>query len=289
VPSNNYVELKIKKMRIKKFIMALFITGSVFAQDFSGRATYKTHQKSSFKLDSTTIATNPGIQEQMEAQMRKMFQKTFTLDFTKSESMYKEEQELDAPKGPSANGGVMVMVMGGDGSSDILYKNIKEKRMANKTDLMGKIFLIKDNLVSYDWELTGETKNIGNYTCYKAVFEKEEESVEINMIDGEVKEEKGMKKRTLVAWYTTDVPISNGPNNYGGLPGLILEVNDGDLTIVCSEIILNPKEVKEIKEPTKGKIVTRKKFAEISLEKTKEMMNRYRSRDGKGIEIKIGG
>ena len=49
------------------------------------------------------------------------------------------------------------------------------------------------------------------------------------------------------------------------------------------------EEVKEIKEPTKGKIVTRKKFAEISLEKTKEMMNRYRSRDGKGIEIKIGG
>jgi len=42
--------------------------------------------------------------------------------------------------------------------------------------------------------LTGETKNIGNYTCYKAVFEKEEESIEIKMIDGEVKEEKGMKK-----------------------------------------------------------------------------------------------
>ena len=41
------------------------------------------------------MAANPGIQEQMEAQMRKMFQKTFTLDFTKSESMYEEEQELD--------------------------------------------------------------------------------------------------------------------------------------------------------------------------------------------------
>ena len=247
-------------MRIKNFIMALFITGSVFAQDFSGRATYKTHRKSSFELDSTTMAANPGIQEQMEAQMRKMFQKTFTLDFTKSESMYKEEQELDAPKGPSSNGGVMVMVMGGDGSSDILYKNILEKRMANKTELMGKVFLIKDNLVAYDWELTGETKNIGNYTCYKAVFEKEEESIEINMIDGDVKEEKVLKKRTLVAWYTPDIPISNGPRDYGGLPGLILEVNDGDLTIVCSEIVLNPKEVKEIKEPIKGKIVTRKKF-----------------------------
>jgi GLPGLI family protein len=261
----------------------------MFAQDFSGRATYKTHRKSSFELDSTTIAANPGIQEQMEAQMRKMFQKTFTLDFTKLESMYKEEQELDAPKGPSANSGVMVMVMGGDGSSDILYKNISQNRMAHKTELMGKVFLIKDNLEAYDWKLTGEAKNIGNYSCYKAVYEKEEEDIQIDMIDGEVKEEKVARKRTLVAWYTPDVPVSNGPSNYGGLPGLILEVNDGDQTIVCSEIILNPKEVKEIKEPTKGKVVTRKEFSKISLEKTKEMMNRYRSRDGKGIEIKIGG
>jgi len=275
-------------MRIKNFIMALFISGSVFAQDFSGRATYKTHRKSSFELDSTTMAANPGIQEQLEAQMRKMFQKTFTLDFTKLESMYEEEQELDAPKVPSSNGGVMVMSFGG-GGTDVLYKNISENRMANKKELLGKVFLIKDNLVAYDWELTGETKNIGNYTCYKAKFEREEEDIQINMIDGEVKEEKVTKKRTIVAWYTPEVPISNGPSNYGGLPGLILEVNDGDQTIVCSEIVLNPKEIKEINEPTKGKIVTRKKFEAIAKEKTKEMMDRYKTRDGDGMRIQFGG
>ena len=275
-------------MRIKKFIMALFITGSVFAQDFSGRATYRTHRKSSIKLDSTTMASSPGIQEQLEAQMRKMFQKTYTLDFTKSKSVYKEVQELDAPKVPSSNG-VMIMVQGSNGSNDVLYKNIAENRMSNKKELMGKVFLIRDKLVAYDWELMGETKNIGNYTCYKAKFEIEEEDIQINMIDGEVKEEKVTKKRTLVAWYTPEVPVSNGPGDYGGLPGLILEVNDGNQTIVCSEIVLNPKEVKEIKEPTKGKVVTRDEFSKISFEKTKEMMNRYRSRDGKGIEIRIGG
>ena len=272
-----------------KISYALFLLiYSISAQEFSGSATYKTHRKSSIELDSTTMAANPGIQKQLEAQMRKMFQKTYILDFTKSESMFKQKQELDGPKVPKSNGAI-IMIEGMSGGTDVLYKNIKEKRMANKTDLMGKIFLIKDNLVSYDWELTGETKNIGNYTCYKAVFEKEEESIEIKMIDGEVKEEKGIKKRTIVAWYTTDISISNGPKNYGGLPGLILEVNDGNETIVCSEIILNPKEIKEIKEPTKGKIVTRKKFDDISIEKSKEMMNRYRSRDGKGMEIEIGG
>lgn len=275
-------------MRIRVFILLILITELIFAQDFSGKATYRTHRKSSFKLDSTTMATNPGIQEQLEAQMRKIFQKTFTLDFTKSESMYKEVQELDAPKVPSSNG-VMVMISGSNGSTDVLYKNLSEKRVANKKELMGKVFLIKDNLVNYNWKLTGETKNIGNYTCYKAEFEIEEEDIQIDMNNGEVKEKKVTKKRILVAWYTPDVPISNGPGKYGGLPGLILEINDGNQTIVCSELVLNPKEAKEIKEPTKGKIVTRERFSEISLEKTKEMMDRYRSRDGNGIKIKIGG
>ena len=275
-------------MRIRFLLLSFLMTVSIFAQDFSGRATYRTHRKSSIKLDSTTMASSPGIQEQLEAQMRKMFQKTYSLDFTKSKSVYKEVQELDAPNAPSSNG-VMIMVQGSNGSNDVLYKNISENRMANKKELMGKVFLIRDNLVAYDWELMGETKNIGNYTCYKAKFEIEEEDIQINMIDGEVKEEKVTKKRTLVAWYTPEVPVSNGPGDYGGLPGLILEVNDGNQTIVCSEIVLNPKEVKEIKEPTKGKVVTREEFSKISFEKTKEMMNRYRSRDGKGIEIRIGG
>ncbi|MEZ7944788.1 MAG: GLPGLI family protein [Flavobacteriaceae bacterium] len=275
-------------MKFKIFCALFLMIYSISAQKFSGSATYKTHRKSSIELDSTTMAANPGIQKQLEAQMRKMFQKTYILDFTKSESMFKQKQELDGPKVPKSNGAI-IMIGGMAGGTDVLYKNIKEKRMANKTDLMGKIFLIKDNLVSYDWELTGETKNIGNYTCYKAVFEKEEESIEIKMIDGEVKEEKGIKKRTIIAWYTTDIPISNGPKNYGGLPGLILEVNDGNETIMCSELVLNPSKTIDIKEPTKGKQVSREKFSEISLEKTKAMMNRFRSRDGKGIEIKIGG
>jgi len=203
--------------------------------------------------------------------------------------MYKEEQVLDAPKVPQQNG-LMVIFEGGSGSSEEFYKNLNEQRITNKKELMGKVFLIKDNFIEYDWELTGETKNIGIYTCYKAVFEKEEDTIELDFVDGEMQEINKTKKTTVIAWYTPNIPISNGPGNYGGLPGLILEVNDDGLTIVCTEVVLNPSETIVIKAPSKGKQVTQKKFEEISIEKSKELMNRFKSRDGGGaFEIQIGG
>ncbi len=47
---------------------------------------------------------------------------------------------------------------------------------------------------------------------------------------------------TVTAWYTLDIPISQGPGEYWGLPGLILEVSEGRTAILCSKITLNPKE-----------------------------------------------
>jgi len=277
-------------MRSKLFIVALLLSGSLFAQDFYGKAVYKTSRKSTIKLDSTTVAQNPGIQDQLKAQMAKMFQKTFILNFNRTESTYKEDAKLDQPAMPQGNGGVMVMSIGDGGGNDIYYKNIKENRIAEKSDLMGKTFLIKDELQAFDWEMTGETKNIGNYTVYKAVWEREVENISMNMVNGESKETTKMEKRTTTAWYTLDIPVSNGPRQYGGLPGLILEINDGNQTIVCTEIVLNPEDKPNIKEPEKGKVVSREKFEEISREKTKEMMENFQGRGNRGgMEIRIGG
>ena len=277
-------------MKTKAFILTLFVTGSLFAQDFYGKATYKTSRKSNIQLDSTTVARNPGIQEQLKARMAKMFQKTFILNFNRTESTYKEDAKLDQPNMPQANGSVMVMSIGNGGGNDVYYKNIKEKRISEKSDLMGKGFLIKDDLQTFDWEMTGETKNIGNYTVYKAIWEREVENVSMTMVNGESKETTEMKKRTTTAWYTLDIPISNGPRQYGGLPGLILEINDGNQTIVCTEIVLNPEDKPNIKEPEKGKVVSREKFEEISREKTKEMMENFQGRGNRGgMEIRIGG
>lgn len=273
-------------------LLCICIGLSVTAQNFQGKAIYKTHRKINLKLDGPNGTTlSDENKAQMDAMLMKQFQKTFTLDFNRSESVYKEQKKLGAPEKPTK--GMNIMIMGSGGGSDVLYKNTQEKKFINKTEIMGKLFLIKDQLPNYNWELSSETKNIGIYTCYKATYTREIERTTMDVVDGEVKEK--AEKVTLVttAWYTPQIPVSNGPGSYAGLPGLILEINDGKLTIVCAEIVMNPADKIEIKKPTKGKTVSQKQYDEIMAKKNKEMMEKFNSgrKRGKGnsISIEIGG
>lgn len=276
---------------IKMLVLALtLLVTRVNAQDFQGLATYKSKRKLEVKLDSTQV--NSEMHQQMMEMLKKQFEKTYNLSFNKEESIYKEEEAL-APPQPSG----MQVVVAIAGGADILYKNTKEQRYANQNDLFGKIFLIKDKLKPIEWTLESETKNIGEYTCFKATTTREQEKrvggISINKekdLDAE-EETPEMETITITAWYTPQIPVSTGPGNYHGLPGLILEVNDGSETVVCSKIVLNPNDKIDISEPKKGKEVNQAEFDEIMDKKMKEMKERYNSerRDGNEIEIKIGG
>lgn len=92
------------------------------------------------------------------------------------------------------------------------------------------------------------------------------------------------KDTNIVVWYTPEIPVSQGPDQYWGLPGLILEANNGHTILLCSKIVLNPKEKTEIKKPNKGKKVNRKQYDE-TIEKQMESM-----KDANGtIRINVGG
>ena len=273
-------------------ITALLLTSLISAQGFQGKATYKSKRKIDIKLDSTQMESD--MHKKMMDMLKKQFEKTFILNFNKNESIYKEDEKLSKPQGP----GDMEMLMINTGGSDILYKNTKDGRYTNQNDVFGKIFLIKDKLEKLDWTLGKETKNIGEYTCYNATIKREieifESGISINGdkdLDTEREKEPELKEITITAWYTPTIPVNNGPGNYHGLPGLILEINDGTETIICSQIVLNPKNEITIKEPDNGKQVTQEKYETIIEKKMKEMNERrsFNSDDGENIEIIIGG
>jgi GLPGLI family protein len=64
------------------------------------------------------------------------------------------------------------------------------------------------------------------------------------------------KKMKPIVWFTPQIPVSFGPLDYSGLPGLVILVEMSKRTISVSEIILNPKDEIIIKKPIKGKKMT---------------------------------
>lgn len=283
---------------IRIIVLALIVVFSkVSAQDFQGVATYKTQRSIDIKMDSTQM--NSEMHTKMMEMMKKQFQKTFKLTFNKEASLYKEDESLEKPQ-TAMGGEFQVVMVGGGGGSDVLYKNAKDQRYADQKDTMGKIFLVKDDIEKIDWKLEADTKYIGEYQCYKATYTKQVEVLRTMSFDSnsknEAKEDEAkepeMEERTITAWYTPQISVNNGPAMYQGLPGLILEVHDGKLTIICSKIVMNPEDKIEIEEPSKGKEVNQEKYDEIMDKKNKEMMERYaprKGREGESISISIGG
>ncbi|WP_281764126.1 GLPGLI family protein [Neptunitalea lumnitzerae] len=268
-----------------KFICLLFVLLVQCCFSQQGEATYFEHVQMQFQLDSSSNAQmNDAMKDKIRAQIQSQMQKEYTLVFNTKESVYKQEAKLNTPNPAAQNGGVFVMTAGG---SDILYKNLQTHSFANQTELMGKVFLIKDTLSTRQWQLGTETKTIGNYTCYKATATYTQEHQKINFSNTKELTEHTTETITITAWYTPEIAISNGPENYQGLPGLILEIHDGSKTLVCNKVTLSNKKDIEIEAPTKGKEVTQTEFDEISDKKMKQWVEQHTKKTRNGNEITI--
>ncbi|MBC5863722.1 GLPGLI family protein [Flavobacterium turcicum] len=277
------------------------------AQEFQGMAVYESKTSTSemkTRLEGNKNMT-PDMQKMIEERMKKMFEKTFILNFNKTASIYKEEEKLEA----SAQGGGFRMMSSFAGGGGTYYKNVKDKQYSNDKEFMGKEFMVKDSLTSLNWKMEAETRVIGGYTCYKATAIKKPSATDFRNMrprkdDGEKKEgakpteEKKTnfldavevpKEIVVTAWYTPEIPVSQGPEGYWGLPGLILEVNDGRTTILCSKVVLNPKDKVEIKAITKGKVVSQKEYDDAVMKKMEEWREMNQGRGGNGgMQMRFG-
>lgn len=289
-------------------VLAVLSFMGLQAQEFQGMAVYESRTSTSdFKsrMEGNKNMT-PDMQKRIEENMKKMFEKTFILNFNKTASIYKEEEKLEAS---TQGGGGFRMMSSFAGGGGTFYKNVKEKQYINDKEFMGKEFLVKDSLTSLAWKMEAETRVIGGYTCYKATAVKKPSATDFRNMrprkeDADKKEAakpaddkktnfldsvEVPKEIVITAWYTPEIPVSQGPEGYWGLPGLILEVNDGRTTILCSKIVLNPKDKVEIKAVTKGKAVSQKEYDEAVMKKMEEFREMNQGRGGNGgMQIRFG-
>lgn len=91
---------------------------------------------------------------------------------------------------------------------DVCYKNLKTRELQLKRKRQMVVFCVEDKLGDFKWEIQNVTKKILGYDCFQAIS--------------------SYQSKPIVAWFATEIPISNGPLEYGGLPGLILELKIWD-------------------------------------------------------------
>jgi GLPGLI family protein len=293
---------------MNKIIVAFALTVVGFisnqAQEFQGMAVYETKTSTADfkKRFEGNKDISPEMQKMIEERMKKAFEKTFILNFDKQASIYKEEEKLDAPS-PQGGGGFRMLgsMMGGGGT---FYKNVKTKTMAVDKEFMSKEFLVKDSLPSLKWKMESETRIIGGYNCFKATANKavsksdfrnfrpkkedenkekiEDKDKKTNFMDGV----EMPKEIIITAWYTPEIAVNQGPEGYWGLPGLILEVNDGKTVILCSKVVLNTKDKALIVAPTKGKEITQAAYDQVVMEKMKEIQEMNGGKGG--FQMRMG-
>jgi GLPGLI family protein len=229
--------------------------------------------------------------EEMKAFMPEFRTSNHILQFSDSVSIYKLIPDDEAPDPFEGGGGGrpnIMMRMGGADAGE-LYFNFAQSKTVQATELGGKNFLIVDSIKQQPWKMGEETKKILGHTCYKASRKVSSPLARMsirsfsadngNKADSSVnKEMKNTPKEIdLVVWYATDIITPAGPESYGTLPGAILEVNlnEGQTLITATEI-KNSFNAKELKEPSKGKVVTQ-------LEYRKMMMEMFNQQGGPGM------
>ena len=260
-------------------LIPLILSNVIFDEDidFQGQAVYIS--KSRLELGRWGARMSEAQKKDIAIRLKNRLEKEFILTFNKEESLFVEEEQLDAISGATDS-------WGKNFAAGENYKNVKINSQIQQQEFYGKKFLIKDNLQEINWTLGSASKKIGNYNCYKATtFIPTEDllwysfswsSMRSNDDSGSSTDndsDSQVEVTQVEAWYTPEIPVRHGPSDYWGLPGLILEVSAGETTMLCTKIVINPSNKIKIEGPKKGTVLNKRGYQDLIQNKMVEFRN----------------
>ncbi|TMI62887.1 MAG: GLPGLI family protein [Bacteroidetes bacterium] len=150
----------------------------------------------------------------------------FELSFNNNQSLYKPSKDNPENK--------MGFFGEAPGANNVIYKDLEMGKAASQKQIFEKLFLVSDSIPQYEWKLQPETRTIANFECKKAIT---------RICDSVV----------IVAFYTEEIPVSSGPESFGGLPGMILGLAVPRLYTTWFATSLEISNAAPPAAPTKGK------------------------------------
>ncbi len=200
------------------------------------------------------------IREMLLASMSAVDTTAWRLHFTEKASLMTQAPDSAATssvRSANSSGRNTVIRTRRTVEQSITHTDLEAWSLTEQRDFLGRTFLIKEDRPEYAWRLTGQQSEYLGYACQQAVTEVDSTTVE--------------------AWFAPEIPVSVGPDSFGGLPGAILVLTsdrEARATWSATHVSLEPPDEAELQAPDKGRRVTREEFENIVEEKTEEMDNR---------------
>jgi GLPGLI family protein len=147
----------------------------------------------------------------------------------------------------------------------IILRNFDKNNTYEVQQMLGKRYILEDSLYALNWKILNEIKDVAGYICMKATARDT------------------VKRQNIIAWFSTDLPVSTGPERYAGLPGTILEISTDDeaVLLTATKVTIDKAQIL----PALPKKVKGKKLTEALYNK---MISEYMSQQEKMHEFAWG-
>lgn len=234
--------------------IALFASALTFGQQKEGTVTYERTTQIQIRF--------AGANDEMQRMIPKSRTDKFELRFANNQSLWKMAPQDNNNDDNSFGGDGVRINMVVAGADDVMYCNFDAAKTVEQKEVFDKKFIVEDSIRPMKWKLSDETKTILNHTCRKATATQYNKRMTMNMDNGKMERKEVEDTSNIVAWFTTDIPVSTGPAEFQGqLPGLILEMDIHNGRQVYKALGISEKaDVASIKEPSGKKRYTPDEF-----------------------------
>jgi GLPGLI family protein len=265
------VTTKTLVMKIIIVLASLLLSSGINAQMKEGRIVYER----TAQLPVRMFNMDPAMANQMPKARVDQFELLFNSKQSLWQFLPNVENEGDANSFQS--GGAVIRFMGS--SNEVSFFDFEKGTRTDQREMFDRSFVVADSIRKLEWKLTDETKPFMDYTVRKATSTRISNSMRMSMENGEMKRTAIQDTATVVAWFTTEIPVPAGPEYQGQLPGVILELDIDNGQTVYKAIEISAKvNSNKIKAPKDGKKIT---AAEYAREREK-MMEEMRSNNPNG-------
>jgi GLPGLI family protein len=226
-----------KRLLLLLILVAGLLNKAVAQYTLTGKIEYEKKMNVHALMKEWSDNDNDPWYERMKAQTPRFTITYFDMVFDSARAIYKPGREVDNP--PNAYGSRPA-------SDNTVLTDFNTQKVKAVKNVYEQKFMVQDSMRRLDWKIKDELRTIVNYKCRKAVA-------------------KILDSVYVVAFYTEDIPAGGGPEMFGGLPGMILELAIPRLhtTWVADKIEAIAPAEKDFVIPEKGKKVTEKELYDI--------------------------